>query len=114
MSANTDSNEQSGAVSRRHSLRLAVAAIVLGRTLGLPPELLADENAPRLELKYFRSAGGTSELVYAEPLAAPVIEALMTGNIAEIELKWYHSRNGLLGTAHLPAELQLKLERIRG
>lgn len=114
MSQADEPQAESGVFNRRRTLKLAIAALALGRTLGLPPGLLAAEGAPRMELKYYRNGEGEPELVYAEPLAAPVIDALTGGgDISQIELKWYYSR-GLLGSVRMPAEMQLKVNRIKG
>lgn len=106
---------EGGALTRRTTLKLAAALLALGQSLGLPPELLAAETLARIELKYYRSpADGESKLLYAEPLASPVVAALMADDIGALEIKWYDGRAGLLGSVRLPAELQLKLERLRG
>lgn len=111
----SDASDASPVVSRRHTLRLAAALLALGQSLGLPPELFAEETLARIELKYYRSPPeGDAQLIYAEPLASPVVAALMSGSVAELEIKWYDGRSGLLGSVRLPAEVRNRLERMRG
>ena len=101
-------------MTRRDSVRVGAGGIIaLAQCLGLPAALLAQESMANVELRYYRSSGNTSRLVYAEPLSSAVMEVLMSGAASELELKWYYGRHGLLGSTRLPAEMQSSLERIR-
>jgi hypothetical protein len=97
-------------ISRRQSMKVGAGIIALAQCLGLPAALLAQSSAAAVELRYYRTVEGATRLVYAEPLASPVMEMLMGGEVAELELKWYHG-NALLGSARVPPEVQLKLAR---
>jgi hypothetical protein len=94
--------------SRRSALQLilADAAALIAR----PSHLLAA--GPRIELKYYHTAGGKSRLIYAEPLAAPVVDAFKGRSGGEIELFWYDGHGTLLGRTRLSEDLQAKLERV--
>lgn len=101
-----DSSKSSG---RRQALKAGIAA--LAALFGKPLELHAE--VPRLELRYYRTQGGKTKLIYAEPLAAPLVDELVAGDPNEIELKWYDGRGSLLGSARLPADLRARLEAMR-
>ena len=108
----------SAGITRRQSMKVGAGIVALAQCLGLPAALLAGAPGGSVQLKYYRTTERGSRLVYAEPLASPVLEMLMDGGVAELELKWYYGSDvqvatGLLGSARLPAEVQSKLGRVR-
>jgi hypothetical protein len=106
MEIHVDFSQSSG---RRQAIKAAVAA--LAAVLGRP--LRGHAAGPRLELRYYRTQGGKSELIYAEPMAVPVVDELWAGDPGEIEMKWFDGRGSLLGSARLPAEVRAKLQTMR-
>lgn len=86
---------------------------MLARSLGIPPELLAGSSAAQLYMKWYRSPQGKeSSLLYSEMLPEAVQQVLQ-GGVAELEIKWFEAKAGLLGAFRLPQELQFKWERVR-
>ena len=96
---------------RRTAIRHGLAAVVAIMTR--PLRLFADAG-PRIELKYYHIAGGKSRLIYAEPLAAPVVDAFRDRSGGEVELVWYDGHGTLLGRTRLSEELRSRLAETGG
>ncbi len=102
-----------GALSRRDSVKLAAGILALGAGLGVPRRALGlAPSAARMQMKFFSGAEDGSKLLDSADLSESLTKFLASPAGARVQIKFYHPAGGEVGTLGLPAQMQVKIERL--
>jgi hypothetical protein len=104
---------QSGGMSRRDSIKLAAGILALGTGLGVPRQALGlAPAAARMQMKFFSGAEDGGKVLDSADLSESLTKFLASPAGARVQIKFYHPAGGEVGTLGLPAQMQVKIERL--
>jgi hypothetical protein len=104
---------QSGGLSRRDSIKVAAGILALGTGLGVPRQALGlAPEAARMQMKFFGSEADGGRMLDTTDLSESLTEFLASPAGARVQIKFYHPTGGEVGSVGVPAQMQVKLQRI--